>query len=118
MPVAAVASIRPADPINVSRALARTASSGGKRPLNATTSGTHVPAASPVIARPINSPLASWAVPISQAPSPAKPNPTRMNGLRRPSQSATMPKGKRMIACHSPYMARITPTSARSWVFP
>ncbi len=103
----------PAEATKARMALARIACWGGKRLLKATVSGTQVPAASPVMARPANSPPVPWALPITQAPRPAKAIPARMKGLRRPSQSAAMPTGKRMMACHSPYWARTTPTTAR-----
>ncbi len=112
-PVTPVASTRPTEPTRVSMALARTASWGGNRLLNTTTSGTQVPAASPVMARPTIKPFTPSDTPIVHAPSPARAKPTMMNGLRHPSQSAAMPNGSRMIACHRPYMERTTPTSAR-----
>ena len=42
----------------------------------------------------------------------------RMKGLRCPSQSAAMPTGRRMRACHNPYWARTTPTTARLPLLP
>ena len=105
--------IRPPAPTVVRMALARTASAGGKSRLNATTSGTHAAAASPVIARPTRTPCAASAVPIIHAPSPTSTRPTRMNGFRRPTQSTAMPSGSRTSICHSPYMDRMVPTRTR-----
>ena len=112
-PVTLVASTRPAKAMKLSQAVALTTSRGGNRLLNTTTSGTQVAAASPVMIRPTRSPFAPSAAPISHAPSPTRVKPTRMNGLRQPSQSAAIPTGSRMIACHRPYIDRIMPTVAR-----
>jgi hypothetical protein len=114
--VTLVATMRAIELHRVSVALARTASWGGNRLVNPTTNSTHVPAASPVMARPMVSPLTLPVVPIVHAPSPTRPRPMMMNGLHHPNQSAVMPNGKRMNACHKPYMERTVPTNAKSWV--
>ncbi len=116
-PVTPVASTRPTEPPKESMALARTASWGGNRLLNTATSTTQVPAASPVTARPTINPFTPAARPMVNAPSPTRTRPPTMNGLRHPSQSATMPSGSRMTACHRPYWDRTTPTSARLSLF-
>ena len=76
--------------------------------------GTQVLAATPVRARPTSSPWASWAAPVIQALTAQSSRPPKIKGLRRPTQSAAMPRGQRTMACHRPYWARITPTCARS----
>ena len=116
-PVTLVAAIRAMELTPESSAVMRTASSGGNWPLTATTSSTHTLAARPVSARPTISPLIEPVSPIHSAPSPASANPARMNGLRRPIQSAAMPNGKRVTACQRPYCAITMPTKARSSVF-
>jgi len=106
----------PAELKSVSSALALTASLGGNNALNPTTSGTHAPAESPVTAPPIVKPFTVSAVPMIHAPRPASPRPIRINGLRQPGQSAVMPSGRRMSACHRPSIESTTPTIARSLV--
>ena len=102
--------------IPVNSALARTASLGGNMLLKSTTSGTQVLAATPVRARPTSSPWASWAAPVIQALTAQSSRPPKIKGLRRPTQSAAMPRGQRTMACHRPYWAMTTPTMARSVV--
>jgi len=102
--------MRPTPPTKVSNALARTASAGGNRLVNMTTSGTQVPAATPVIARATTRSCVPAAVVSIHAPRAANASPMNTNGLRRPSQSASMPSGKRTIACHRPYMESTMPT--------
>ena len=97
----------------VRMAVARTASWAGNRLLNSTVSGTQVAAAKPVMARPTSNPCALLVVPMTHAPRPERRMPARMKGLRRPSQSAAMPSGRRTIACHKPYCARMMPKNAR-----
>src|SRR6516164_9732794 len=103
-PFATDATIRPLAWKRIRYPAARTESLAAHKLLNATTIGTHAPAANPVMERPNIGPFADSLAPKSRAPTPARSNPERMNGFRQPTQSVKIPTGIRTIACHSPYI--------------